>query len=182
MANGGVSFGESLIFSSLKKVDYALSDDKKAFEIRFDTGLAAGVGTPVFEGLAKTRAPVSTRVYSAVIPATGEDVEVSLNVNGFGVTEAGTNTVLVLTANDQHIVTHFAAEKDEGFAAALPFRAKAVTEIRLTVVLIAERDSLHPDASALIAVTDIGADAALTPREPARPERPSPRRPRKPSA
>ena len=92
MANGGVSFGESLIFSSLKKVDYALSDDKKAFEIRFDTGLAAGVGTPVFEGLAKTRAPVSTRVYSAVIPATGEDVEVSLNVNGFGVTEAGTNT------------------------------------------------------------------------------------------
>jgi hypothetical protein len=40
--SGGVTFGEKLTFSSIKKVDYAISDDKKAFEIRFDKGLAAG--------------------------------------------------------------------------------------------------------------------------------------------
>jgi hypothetical protein len=35
-----------------------------------------------------------------------------------------------------------------------------VAELRLSVVLVAERDSAHPDASALVAVTDISTDAA----------------------
>jgi hypothetical protein len=33
-----VTFGEKLTFSSIKKVDYAVSDDKKAFEIRLTRG------------------------------------------------------------------------------------------------------------------------------------------------
>ena len=159
----GVAFGRKPAFSSLRKIDYFLSDDEKAFEIRFRTALAAGVGTPAFDGLKKTRAPVTSRVYSAVIPVTGREVETSIFVNGFGVTEPGTNTIVVLTANDQHSVTHLAGQKsDEGFTAALPYRGKSVTELRLNVVLVAERDAAHPDASALVAITDISTDAALS--------------------
>ncbi|HKR61538.1 MAG TPA: hypothetical protein VJS64_17760, partial [Pyrinomonadaceae bacterium] len=133
-ASDGLTFGETLTHSSKKKVDYQLSDDKKAFEIRFDPALAAGVGTPVFDGLKKTKAPLSTSVYSAVIPATGKGVKTSFVANGFGVTEPGTNTMLILAVNDQHSVAHFAAKKGEqGFTVTLAYRAKAVTDIRLTV-------------------------------------------------
>lgn len=166
--SGGVTFGEEPTFSSEKNVVYDLTDDKKAFEIQIVPALAAGVGTPSFDGVPKTDAPVSTRIYSAVIPATGKNVRTSFVVNGFGLTEAGTNTVLILSVNDQHRVTHFAPGKDQAFTAALPYRAKAVTDIRLTVVLVAERDSTHPDASALIAINDISADAALTKKKPRR--------------
>jgi hypothetical protein len=168
-ATGGVTFGEGPTFSSEKKIAYHLEDDKQAFEIRFDTTLAAGVGTAIFDGVPKTDAPVSTRIYSAVIPATGKNVKTSFVVNGFGATEAGTNTVLMLSVNDQHSVTHFAPNrKDQAFLAALPYRAKTVTDVRLTVVLVAERDSTHPDGSALIAITDISADAAFTGKKPAK--------------
>jgi hypothetical protein len=163
-AKDGVTFGPKLVFSSTKKVDFSVTDDKKAFEIVFRTALAAGVGTPSFKGLKKTRAPVNTNIYSAVLPASGKNVKASIVVNGFGVTEPGTNTAVVITANGQHSVTHF-TDSDEAFTASLPFRAKALTDVRVTVVLVAERAATHPDASALIAVTDISADT-FTPRKP----------------
>lgn len=173
--SGDISFGEKLKFSSTKKIDYLATDDKKAFEIRFDTALAAGVGTPVFDGLKKTKAPVSTQVYSAVVPAVGKNVAMSIVVNGFCQTELGANCVLMLAANDQHSATHFGAKrKDQAYTAALPFKAKALTDVRLTVVLIAERDSAHAESSALIAVNDISADAALKGKKrPARAPKPS---------
>jgi len=168
-ASGGVTFGKELTFSSTKKVVYSLSDDKKAFELRFVPALAAAVGAIDVDGVPKTDAPVSTCIYSTVIPATGKNVKTSVFVNGFGLMEAGTNSVLILSVNDQHIVNHFVAtKKGQDFTAALPYRAKAVTDIRLTVALVAERDSTHPEASAQITVTDISADAALTKRKPTR--------------
>jgi hypothetical protein len=168
-ANDGLTFGAKLAHSSKEKVDFSVSDDKKAFEIRFDTALAAGVGNPVFDGIEKTPAPMSTSVYSAVIPATGKAVKTSFAANGFGVTESGTNTMLILTVNDQHSVAHFTGKKDEALTVTLEYKAKTVTDIRLTVVLIAERDSAHPTASALVAVTDVSADAALKKRPKKRP-------------
>ena len=161
-ASDGVIFGEKMIFSSDRKVSFDLSDDKKAFEIRFDPALAVGVGTPVFDGLAKTAAPVSTRVYAAVIAADGKKVETSFVLNGFGSTEPGTNTTVVLAVNDQHSVTRFASGKeDDAFTVALPYRAKKATDFRITVLLIAERDAEHPDATALLAVNDISADTVV---------------------
>lgn len=169
-ANDGLTFGAKLTHSSTEKVGFSVSDDEKAFEIRFETALAAGVGNPVFDGLERTPAPISTNVYSAVIPVAGKGgVKTSFVANGFGVTEPGTNTMLILTVNDQLSVTHFASKKDEAFTVAFAYRPKAVTDIRLTVVLIAERDSTHPAASALIAVTDVSADAALKKKPKKRP-------------
>jgi len=164
-----VTFGAAPTFTSEEKVDYFLADDKKAFEIRFQTALAAGVGSPVFEGVPKTEAPVTTRVYSAVIPARGKNLKTSFVVNGFRVTQPGTNAMLVIAVNDKHSVTHFGtAKKDEAFTAALPYSAKAPEDIRLTVMLVAERDSTHPDASSLIAVNDISADTVQQKKKPAK--------------
>jgi hypothetical protein len=158
----GVTFGESLTYSSIQEVAYNLSDDKKAFTITLQTALAAGVGTPVFDGLALTGAPINTRLYSAVVPATGKNLKTTFVLNGFGSTDPGTNTKLVLTVNDQHSVTHFGPREDQAFTVLMPFRAEAATDIRITVVVIAERDATHPDANALIALNDISADARVT--------------------
>lgn len=163
-ASDGVKFGQKLKFSSTRKVDFSVTDDEKSFEIRLRTALSAGVGTPNFDGLKKTRASVNTRVFSAVVPAAGKGVRMAIVANGFGVTEPGTNAAVVIMANGQHSVTHF-SDSDGAFTASLPFRAKELTDVRVTVVLVAERDGAHPEASALIAVTDISADAALARRK-----------------
>jgi hypothetical protein len=161
LQSDGVSFGKKPTFSSIKHLDYALSDDEKAFQITFEEGLAAGVGAVAYDGLKKTRAPVSTRVYSAVILAAGASIDTDFVLNGFRTTEQGTNTMVVLTVNDQHSVTNFSSEEstDGAFTASLRYQADGLTDIRLNVVVVAERDSSHPDASALIAITDISADA-----------------------
>ena len=165
----GIMFGEKLAFSSRRKVDYAVSGDEKAFDLKLVPPLAAGVGSVALNGLAQTRSPISTRVYSAVIPATGKNVDTSFKAIGFGVTEPGTNTVLILTVNDQHSVTHFPPGQEEQDFVAWPleYRAEEVTEVRLTLVVIAQRDSAHPEASAFIAVAALGADS-FVPRNPTR--------------
>lgn len=153
----GVIFGPKLTFSSTRKVAFSVTDDKKSFEIQFRPALSAGVGSPSFDGLKKTRAPVSANLYSAVVPSAGQNVKMSIVVNGFGATEPGTNTTVVIAANGQHSVTHFDA-LDEAFTASLALRAKTLTDLRVTVLILAERHAAHPGAAALIAVTDISAD------------------------
>ena len=157
----GATFGEKPTFSSEQNILYHLEDDKKSFAIAFD-GFGTKVGTVGFTGAPDTKAPVSTRVYSAVVPVTGKDINASFVVNGFAVTEVGTNAVLVLSVNDKQIIHRFPPNIDnEAFTVALKYRAKSVTDVRVTVFLLAERDSAHPDASALVAITDISSDAAL---------------------
>jgi hypothetical protein len=59
-------------------------------------------------------------------------------------------------------VSHFAgAGGYEPFAISLPFRAEVESDIRLTMLLIAERDSNHRDASALMVINSLGVDANL---------------------
>ena len=156
-----ITFGDALTYSSIQEVVFNLSDDKKAFTVTLPVALAAGVGTAGFDGLALTDAPINTRVYSAVIPATGKNLKTTFVLTGFGLTQPGTSTKLVLTVNARHRVTHFGPREDQAFTVLMPFRAKAATDIRVTVVVIAERDSTHPDASALIALNDISADARV---------------------
>lgn len=161
---GGVAFGDRLAYSSIEGVAYHRSDDRKAFTVTLVPGLAAGVGTPVYDGLASTGAPVHTRTYSAVVPAAGGDLQTTIVLNGFGSTEPGTRTKLVLTVNDQHSVTQFGPREDQAFTVLMPFRAEAATDLRVTVVVIAERDAAHPDATALIALNDMSADARVADR------------------
>jgi hypothetical protein len=156
---GGVTFGDRLAYSSIPDVAYNRSDDRQAFTVTLPKGLAAGVGTPVYEGLTLTGAPVDARTYSAVVPAAGEDLNTTLVLNGFGVAEPGSGATLVLTVNGHHHVTHFGPREDRAFTVLMPFRAKAPTDLRITVAVIADRDAAHPDATALIVLNDISADA-----------------------
>lgn len=165
----GLSFGDRLTYSSIDDVNYALSADKKAFDLRFDRGIAAGVGDQTYDTVALTGAPINTCLYSVVIPATGRNVKTTFSFQGFGETEPGTTTTLVVTINDQHMIRHFPTNKSErGFTASYKYESKQVTDIRINVMLLAERDAGHPDATALIVVTEINCDAALAPRSPAR--------------
>lgn len=154
-----VTFGSKLKYTNSRKLEYSVSEDAKAFEIRFRTALAAGVGSPSFDGLAKSTAPIGTRVYAVVIPAIGDNVKTSITLDGFFVAEPGTAVTVVAVANDQHSVTHFSSsKKDQGFTASVPVRAKTLSEVRLMVAVMAQRDAEHPDASALIAVSGISAE------------------------
>ncbi|WP_165246530.1 hypothetical protein [Paludisphaera soli] len=158
-ANVGLTFGRRLTYSSSRKVEYERAGDQRAFQIGFVPGLAAGVGTPGYDGVANTQSPTRSRNYSAVIPASGQNVDVTFFVDGDCQQGSGTNTVLVLIVNDQHSVTHF-AEGEEFTPVSFRFRAEAVEDIRLTFILIAQRDSAHRDATAVIVVNRIGVDAA----------------------
>jgi len=161
-ANGNVTFGKKLAFSSKRSASFDLTDDKKSFLIRFNPALAAAVGAVVFEGVPKSRSPVSTNVYSAVIPASGGRVKTTIVANGFGSTEAGASTVLILSANGQQSVTNFPPGKDDAaFTASMTLEDDALTDIRVTLVLIARRDAAHPGAAALVAVNDLSVDLAL---------------------
>jgi hypothetical protein len=162
-----VSFGPKLKFSSIRKVDYTVTDDKKSFAIAFAPALAAGVGSPVFDGLKKSRAPIGTNLYSAVVPASGRSARMSIVLNGFGAAEPGTHATVVIMANGQHGVTHFDA-LDEAFTASLAVRAKALAELRLSVLIVVERQADHPGASALFAVNDISVDTFVPRKKAAR--------------
>src|SRR5262245_39128645 len=105
--NDGVTFGDRPTYTSIPEVAFERSDDKKPFTLTLQTGIAASVWTPANDGLVLTGAPVNTRTYSAVIPATGGNLETTFYLTGSGSTEPGTNTKLVLTVNDQHTVMHF---------------------------------------------------------------------------
>jgi hypothetical protein len=161
----GLTFGDKPAFLSDQSFVYNRSDDQRAFDLKPDRGFGTLVGTIVFDGAPKTDAPVSTRVFSAVIPASGKNVRASFLVNGFATVEPGTHATLVLSVNDQHVVKQFRPEiVDEGFVVELKYRAKAVSDVRISVVLLAGRDSAHANASALVAITDITSDAALAQR------------------
>jgi hypothetical protein len=155
----GVSFGRNLSYTSIRKLKYTVTDDDKAFEIRFETAIAAGVGSPSFAGLEKTKAPIGTRVFSAVIPATGKNVKATVTLNGFFIAHAGTSVLVFVTANDQQVVKQFRkSQDDKGFTVSVPVHAKSLSEIRLAVALLAQQEGGAADASALIAVSDIGCD------------------------
>jgi len=158
----GLTFGPRPNYSSSSKDKYERTDDHRAFSIQFVPALAATVGNAGVDGAKVTRASIGTRIYSAVIPASGRDVDVAFVLNGFAVTQPGTKGLLVLVVNGQTQVKRFASGVDgEGFTASLRYRAKGVNGIRLAVLLIAERTAEQPGAAAAIAINDISADAAL---------------------
>lgn len=165
----GITFGAKLSYSNVRKLEYTVTDDEMAFEIRFKTAIAAGVGSPSFAGLAKTTAPIGTRVFAVVIPAAGKGVNTTVMLNGFFVAQTGTSVAVIAVANDQQVVRQFQNSRDDkGFTVSVPVRAKSLSEVRLVVVLMALREGDVPDASALIAVTDIGSDTFVPKKSPPR--------------
>jgi len=158
-AANGVTFGDKPSFQSADNFDYGLSDDKKAFTITFKTAFEATVGK--VQNATATEAPVGTNVFTVVLPLSGKKIDTTFIVTAFASAEEGAGGALLLVANDKSTLMRFPPGEGKEVLVKLRYRAKAASEVRLTLFLLAERDAAHPKATALVHVTTIDTDAAL---------------------
>jgi hypothetical protein len=148
------AFGQAATFNSEVGFDLAVSPDRKAFTATF-SGLEA-----VIEG--KSAAPVATRVFSFSIPLSGADPEweIPFSVSGFAFSEKEASAHLVFSVNNQTSVTDFPADSDSSFVQQLKYKPGNATEARITVFLLADRDS-KSDSAVHVTVNAIDTDMAI---------------------
>jgi hypothetical protein len=148
---GDATFGPGPTFNTDVGFDIALSPDKKAFTAMF-SGLEA-----IIDG--KSAPPIVTRVFSFSIPLAHAEPgqEIPFFVSGFAVAEKGANAHLMFTVNDQSTTAYLPTESNEGFVHQLKYKATDATEARITVFLLANRDS-KSDAAVHLNVSTIDTD------------------------
>lgn len=151
------TFGQIQKYQSDEKFDLSVSDDKRALTVRFSDFQAAVGGS-------KSQAPVSTRLFSLVLPLQGDEktVEIEFNLDGFVLALEGATASLVCSVNGQTTVADFPAGSDQSFVHTLKFTAETPSEARLCVVLLLGRDSSNADAEAHLSLATI--DAEILPR------------------
>jgi hypothetical protein len=100
-----------------------------------------------------------TRVFSFSIPLTDAKPgqEIPFFVSGFAVAEKGANAQLVFSVNDQSSMAYLPTKSDEGFVHQLQYKATDAAEAKITVFLLANRDS-KSDAAVHLNVTAIDTD------------------------
>jgi hypothetical protein len=137
---GDATFGQTPTFDS--NVDFSLnvSQDKKAFTITF-SNLAVSID-------GKSSAPIVTRLFSFVLPLSGADpgLEIPFFVSGAVLAEKGANGHLVFSVNDQTTVADYAGNSDTDFIQQLKYKVGSAPEVRITVFLLADRDSTSNSA------------------------------------
>jgi hypothetical protein len=145
------TFGPGPTFNTDIGFDIALSPDKKAFTALFG-GLEA-----IIDG--NSAPPIVTRVFSFSIPLkdTKPGQEIPFFVSGFATAQKGANAHLIFTVNDQSMVAYLPGESQEGFVHQLNYKATDATEAKITVFLLANRDS-KSDAAVHLNVTAIDTD------------------------
>ena len=147
------TFGQGITFSSGVGFNIAVSPDRKAFTADF-SGLEA-----IINGQAGSASPIATRTFSFAIPLSGTTPgeEIPFFVTGFVLNETGANAHLVFSVNDQTLVTDFPPGSDNEFVQQLKYKAGDATEARITVFLLADRDS-KSNAGVHVNVTAIDTD------------------------
>jgi hypothetical protein len=154
-AESGVTFGDKPSFATEQIFEYAPSDDGKAFTITF-SGLEVSVGNTKAPG-----PPVAAREFSIVVPVSGYGpVKTVVGTTAFAMTSKGATGALVVTVNGNSKVFPIASGFDEGFVHTVDLAASEVSEMRISLQLLVERDSAFPDAVALITINAIDADLA----------------------
>jgi hypothetical protein len=145
------TFGSAPTFNTEVGFALALSPDKKAFTATF-AGLEA-----IIDGTSAP--PIVTRVFSFSIPLTDAKPgqEIPFFVSGFAVAEKGANAQLVFSVNDQSSMAYLPTKSDEGFVHQLQYKATDAAEAKITVFLLANRDS-KSDAAVHLNVTAIDTD------------------------
>jgi len=145
---GDATFGPGPTFNSEVGFDIALSPDNKAFTATFG-GLEA-----IIDG--KSAPPIVTRVFSFSIPLSdakpGE--EIPFFVSGFAAAEKGANAQLMFSVNDQSSMAYLPAQSEESFVHQFKYKATGEAEAKITVFLLANRDSksnaaVHLNVSAI---------------------------------
>ncbi|HYT88312.1 MAG TPA: hypothetical protein VEL76_06300 [Gemmataceae bacterium] len=143
------AFGSKPTFASNGGLDLSVSPDKQAFTITCsDVEVIADAGGP---------APIATRVVSVVIPAEGLDdgVEISFRASGFAFVTEGAAGLAMIIVNGDAGIEHLRPGTDNEFMQELTVDGSGASECRLSVVLIAERDSGKPDAIARLNILSI---------------------------
>jgi len=134
------TFGEAPTFNTDVGFSFALSPDKKAFTANF-SGLEV-----VIEG--NSASPIATRVFSFSLPLSGTESgqEIPFFVSGFAASEKEATAHLVFSVNNQTTVTDFPANSNTDFVQELKFAAGDAADVRITVFLLADRDSTSDSA------------------------------------
>jgi hypothetical protein len=150
---GDATFGQAPTFNT--DVDFSLnvSPDKKAFTMAFDN-LVVGID-------GKSSAPIATRIFSFVLPLSGADpgLEIPFSVSGYIFTDKGANGHLIFSVNDQTTVADFTANSDKDFIQQLKYKVGSASEARITVFLLADRDSTSASTVRLnVLAIDAGTD------------------------
>jgi uncharacterized protein YegP (UPF0339 family) len=130
---------------------FATSPDGLAFTLEFsDLHARVKPGSP----------PAVVRVFSVVLPVDGADngADIRFVASGFAGTEEGTSGTAVLGANGQSSAERFPAGADGSFEQVLLLEAGPTAEVRLSVVVVAERDADHPDGGADVSVMTVNAE------------------------
>ena len=146
-----VAFGQAPTYNSDVGFVLAVSDDKKAFTATF-SGLAVSLDP-------KSSTPVVARVFTFVLPLSGAapDTEMPFFVSGFVASENGANGHLVFSINDQTMFVDFPGNLEKSFVQQFKFKVGSASEVRLTIFLLADRDS-KSDATVKLNVDAIDTD------------------------
>lgn len=170
---GGATFGDKPSFQSSDDLDFVLSPDKQAITITFGSFFEAATANDKLPAEAARRArstpataPVVTRAFSMVLPVTGDKpVRASLIASGFALTGADSTATLVFVVNGQHKIVRFGPNTDRSFVEKIDYRGARNSEIRMSLFLLAERNSSHPNGLSFLRVITIDTDTALAARK-----------------
>jgi hypothetical protein len=152
-----ITFGQLPNKQGAEEFDLHFSDDKRALTLTF-SDLQITVGN------SKSPTPMSTRVFSLVLPLQGDDkrVEIEFIVQGYNLNPECATATMLCSVNGQTTVADFPGKSDQSFQQRLKFAAETPSECRLCVFLLVGRDSQNSSAEAYLNVTSI--DAELLPR------------------
>jgi hypothetical protein len=146
------TFGKAPTYSADTGFVLSVSDDKTAFTAMFSNLIVT------LDQKSPTSVPIVMRTFSFSLPLSGVDpgTEIPFFISGSAFCEKGANARLIFTVNDQSTVAVF-PENMTDYVNELKYKTGAATEARVTVILMADRDSAS-GAQAYLNVLSIDAD------------------------
>jgi hypothetical protein len=147
-----LGFGQAPTHKSDIQITPSVSSNKQSFVLIFE-----GLQVDVPPG--KSLTPMPTRLLQLAFPlkdgSTG--VEIRFAVEGHVFTEEGVTGTLVFSVNGQSIVADFPANLDKDYVQELKSKAPTASECRISVLLLAGRDSKNSDSGGYLNATSLTA-------------------------
>ena len=149
---GSPTFGKAPTYSADTGFALSVSDDKTAFTATFSNLIVT------LDQKSSVPVPIVTRTFSFSLPLSSVDpgTEIPFFISGSAFCEKGANARLIFTINDQSTVSVF-TDNTTDYVQELKYKSGAATEARVTVILMADRDSTS-GAQAYLNVLSIDAD------------------------
>jgi hypothetical protein len=151
-----MTFGKIPTYQGTEKFELGVSDDKRALTLTFSDFVArVGGGATV---------PVASRLFNFVAPLEGDDkrAEIEFSISAGLLTLDGASATIVCSVNGQTKSADFPAKSEQTVTHTLKFVADKPSECRLSVLLLAGRDSKNANSEAFLNVLSI--DAEILPR------------------